>query len=158
MVSDEVIVLRPMAEEELEGAHALSETEEARDFLLPVSLERFQADYSRTGIVYLSIVEREPAPVETKTPAGYFILVLEPDGASVECRRVVVGPKNRGIGKRAMTLLDRYCRDHLDRRRIWLDVYDFNERGRCVYESCGYRYTGQAERDGKTLWFYEKHL
>ncbi len=135
----------------------MSAAGDARGFIVPGTPERFRSDYADPEIRYLSIVGTRPGPGEGEL-AGYLILVLGSDGASVECRRIVVGRKNRGIGKRAMRLLDRYCREVLDRRRIWLDVYDFNTRGRRVYESSGYRFTGKAERDGKTLLFYEKRL
>lgn len=154
-ISDGAIALRALAEDELPRAHAMSLAEDAREFIIAGTLDRLRGDYDAPDIELLAIVE---TAAEADGLAGYFVLVLEPDGAGVECRRIVVGRKNRGIGKRAMALLDRYCREVLDRRRIWLDVYDFNARGRRVYESSGYRYTGRAERDGKTLWYYEKQL
>lgn len=162
MVSDGVIHLRAMAPDELARAHAMSDAPDARDFIVPGTLERFRDDFARPEIRFLSIVEIEPERGGKDGlmdgPAGYFILALEPDGVAVECRRIVVGRKNRGIGRRAMALLDRYCREVLERRRIWLDVYDFNSRGQRVYESSGYHRTGRGERDGKVLLFYEKLL
>ena len=146
-----------MAEDELAAAHAMSMDAEAREFVIVSSLEQQRVDYSAPGVIYLDIVGAEGAADEGVL-LGYFILVLEPDEASVECRRIVVGKKNRGIGKRAMRLLDGYCREVLERERIWLDVYDFNTRGQRVYESTGYRYWKKAVRDDKTLLFYEKVL
>lgn len=154
-ISDGTIALRALAEDELPRAHAMSLAEDARDFIIAGSLDRLRADYASPDIELLAIVE---TAAKVDNLAGYFVLVLEPDDAGVECRRIVVGRKNRGIGKRAMALLDRYCQEILARRRIWLDVYDFNYRGRRVYESSGYRFTGQAERDGKILCYYEKEL
>lgn len=156
-ISDGVIILRALAEEELPRAHALSEADDARAFIVPGTLDRFERDYASRGIRYLAIDDTQAVEREGRL-AGYFILVLEDDDSSIECRRIVVGRKNRGIGKRAMALLDRYCREVLDRSRIWLDVYEFNTRGQRVYELSGYRFTGKEERDGKTLWFYEKVL
>jgi RimJ/RimL family protein N-acetyltransferase len=157
MISDGVVVLRAMGESELELAHAMSVGRDTQAYIVPYSLERHRSEYAKKEVVYLTIAEAEPRSDDVRM-AGYFILVREPDGDSVECRRIVVDRKNQGFGKRAMRLLDRYCREVLGRRRIWLDVYEFNARGRRVYESCGYRLVKHGEQDGKTLLFYEKLL
>jgi len=157
VITDGTVGLRPMAEHEIEAAHAMSLAEDTRDFIFVGSLESARADFARPGVTYLSIVETAADAAEGRL-AGYFILVLEDDRRSVECRRVVIQSKDRGTGRRAMRLLERYCRDVLERRRIWLDVFDFNARGRHVYESLGYRFTGRSIRDGKTLLYYDKRV
>lgn len=157
MVSDGVIALKELAESELNAVHAMSGDVDTRDFIVPYSLQRHHAEFAKPDVVYLSILAAG-AGTQSGPMLGYFILVLDPDDASVECRRIVVGRKGRGTGKRAMRLLDRYCREALGRTRIWLDVYGFNTRGQRVYESCGYRRTKEGAQDGKTLFFYEKRL
>lgn len=157
MISDGVIELQDTLEGELDALHAMSGDADTRGFIVPCSLEHHRAEFARPDVIYLSILETAPGPGRGRM-AGYFILALAPDAASVECRRIVVAHKGRGTGKRAMRLLDRYCAEVLGRARIWLDVYDFNARGRRVYESCGYRRTGEGVQDGRTLIFYEKRL
>jgi RimJ/RimL family protein N-acetyltransferase len=46
----------------------------------------------------------------------------------------------------------------MGRRRIWLDVFEHNARGRHVYEKLGYRRFDSGELDGKPLLLYEKQL
>jgi RimJ/RimL family protein N-acetyltransferase len=157
IISDDAICLRRMEESELPQAHEMSGSVDARDFIIAGSLEQYRMDYATPDIVYLSITGTE-GEADHGELLGYFILVLDPGGKSVECRRIVVGVKNRGVGKRAMRLLDRYCREILKRERIWLDVYDFNTRGQRVYESTGYRFLRKAVKGDKTLLFYEKLL
>lgn len=157
MVSDGVIALKELAESELNAVHAMSGDEDTRDFIVPYSLQRHHAEFAKPDVIYLGILAAG-AGTRSGPMLGYFILALDPDDASVECRRIVIGRKSRGTGKRAMRLLDRYCSEALGRARIWLDVYDFNTRGQRVYESCGYRRTKEAAQDGKTLFFYEKRL
>ncbi len=55
-----------------------------------------------------------------------------------------------------MALAERVCREEIGRRRIWLDVFDFNARAQRVYERCDYRQFKTGELDGKPLLFYEK--
>jgi len=152
-ITDDTIELTALAESELPAAHALSGQPDARDFILHWPLDRHRVEYARPEVAYLAIREAGDGPL-----LGFFIVALEPDGRSVECRRIVVADKGRGTGKRAMRLLDRYCREVLARDRIWLDVYDFNTRGQRVYEACGYSRTGRGSQGGKTLLYYEKLL
>ena len=103
-------------------------------------------------MIYLRIVDRSAL-------AGFFILRLDPDGRSVEFRRVVVAPEHRGIGQAAITAMERYCRGELGRERIWLDVFEENPRARHVYQKLGYRHFGHdVFADGRPLLLFEKDL
>ena len=146
-----MIELRASLPEELASFSAWEQDEDSRDYVTPYTLERHRLEYARDDIVYLSIYNDE-------TLAGFFILVLEPDQASVEFRRIVIAEKGTGVGQSAIACMEQYCRDELKRSRVWLDVFDFNQRGRHVYEKLGYRYFDSGDLEGKKLLFYEKNL
>ena len=59
--------------------------------------------------------------------------------------RVLVGPegRGRGIGTEAVGLVTAHGLERLGLRRITLEVFDHNPRGRRVYEKVGYTATGQ---------------
>ncbi len=59
--------------------------------------------------------------------------------------RVLVGPQGRGkgIGTEAVGLMTAYGIERVGLRRITLEVFDHNPRGRRVYENVGYTATGQ---------------
>ena len=57
-----------------------------------------------------------------------------------------------------MRALETWCLETLRRKRIWLDVFDFNARGRHVYSGLGYRQFDQSDYRGRTLIFCEKNL
>lgn len=120
-------------------------------YILPTPRARHEANMARDDMIYLSIYREARF-------AGYFILVLEADGESVEFRRIVIAEKGAGTGREAIARMEAYCRDRLGRRRIWLDVFDFNDRGMHLYPKLGYRYTGDQDLDGKRLLFFEKNL
>ena len=115
------------------------------------SPEKHLEEYNRDDIVYLSIYDNH-------TLTGFFMLVLEPDNLSVEFRRIVVARRDRGIGQKAIALMEDYCRETLQRQRIWLDVFDYNQRGQHVYEKLGYEQFDQQDLQGRTLLFYQKPL
>ncbi|NNE66658.1 MAG: GNAT family N-acetyltransferase [Pyrinomonadaceae bacterium] len=89
---------------------------------------------------------------------GYVLLVLDPDGKSVELRRIVVMLKGRGIGQDSLNLIDDYCRNKLARKSIWLDVLPTNHRAKHIYEKHGYEFIREGEHNGQPLHFYSKPI
>ncbi len=146
-----MLTLRAATTDELPLFHAMEQDADTSPYILKTSLEQHGRAHACGDIVYLAILDRGEL-------AGYFILALDDDGHSVELRRIVIADKGRGVGQRAMRALEPFCRDRLQRERIWLDVYDFNHRGRHVYESLGYQRFDQKDFEGKRLLFYDKIL
>lgn len=120
-------------------------------YILPTTRAQHRQAFARDDIIYLSIYDHGDL-------GGFIILALDPDGVSVEFRRIVVAQKNRGTGQQAITAMEAYCRDSLRRNRVWLDVYEFNHRGRYLYSGLDYRLFDQQAFQGKLLMFYEKLL
>jgi RimJ/RimL family protein N-acetyltransferase len=145
------VELRGARREELGLFLGLESDAESQPFVGQNSLQEHQSQFDSEQYVYLTILRK-------KRPAGFILLVLCPDGKSVDFRRIVVAEKNDGTGQRAITLMEAYCKSQLRRSRIWLNVYPFNHRGIYVYEKLGYRYFESEERAGKTLLCYEKNL
>lgn len=121
---------------------------EARHFIFQYSLERHREEFAKPAVVYKSIRRGENL-------VGFVILALDPDGLSVEFRRIVVSEPGRGVGKRAVELVRDVCRHELGRTRIWLDVFEANERAKRIYEKAGYSRFGASEHEGRTLLLYE---
>ena len=119
--------------------------------ILPYSLKRHQSEFAKPAFVYLSILNAGEL-------AGFFILVLEADGRSVEFRRIVIAHKGRGLGQVAILAMEDYCRERLERNRIWLDVFEFNRRGQHIYRKLGYRRFDKSEAGDKVLFYYDKAL
>lgn len=142
------LVLRDTEREDLARISEM-EQGEAQKFILAYSLEQHQTEFAKREVVYKSIWLRDEL-------VGFLILVLDPDGRSVEFRRVVISKPGHGYGKRVVGKIDELCRSELGRSRIWLDVFETNARARHVYERCGYRCFGESEHAGRTLLLYEK--
>lgn len=150
MLSNQELLIRDTKPEEL-GRICEMERGEARNSIIPYSLDRHQAEFTKPEVVYKSIWCGSQH-------IGFLIFVLDSDARNVEFRRIVVTEPGRGYGKRVVRMVDEICRDELGRVRVWLDVFETNERARHVYEQCGYRTFGRFEYEGRTLLLYEKAL
>ena len=148
MLPNQELLVCDAKREEL-GRICEMEQGEARNFIIPYPLNRHQAEFARPDVVYKSIWRGGQH-------IGFLILVLDSDARSVEFRRIVVTEPGRGYGKRVVGMIDDICRHELGRARVWLDVFETNERARHVYEQCGYRRFGKSEHEGRTLLLYEK--
>jgi len=113
------------------------------------ALEKHQEEFAKPSVFYKSIYQRE------KHLVGFIILVLDPDGESLEFRRIVASEPGSGIGSYTMKMLPKLCHD-LGRKRIWLDVYEHNTRARHVYEKGGFVKFGEEQRGERTLLLYHR--
>jgi RimJ/RimL family protein N-acetyltransferase len=130
---------------------AMEQAMDTTKFIVPYSRAKHERNISDPSLVYLKIIV-------DGVLAGFFILCLDVDGRSVEFRRIVVADKGRGVGQLAITQMENFCRTHLGRKRIWLDVFEYNQRGRHIYEKLGYEKFGETDYGSGRLWLYEKML
>ncbi|MDF2959940.1 MAG: acetyltransferase [Paenibacillus sp.] len=88
-------------------------------------------------IVHLTIENKQGDKV------GYVILTGFLDLNNAVCiKRITNKIKGHGYGKEAMTLIINWFFENTNTHRIWLDVKDFNDRARHVYESVGFIFEG----------------
>ncbi|NKB63480.1 MAG: GNAT family N-acetyltransferase [Gammaproteobacteria bacterium] len=145
------LTLHPTVLSELDSIISMERQPDAVDFLILKSREEHLREMQSPGGTYLSIYWEDEM-------VGYLSLIEDPDGMSIECRRIVVARSGQGIGGLTMQAMEVYCREALGRSRIWLDFFSHNTRGQHVYEKHGYQEFGKAEYEGKVLRLYEKFL
>jgi RimJ/RimL family protein N-acetyltransferase len=150
MFTDGLISIEDTKAEELKAIQQMERNEDTSRYIISYSLERHRAEFQKPDVFYKSIYNK------TGNLAGFMILVLDSDEISLEFRRIVISDKGKGYGKRAVSLVDRICTEEFGKSRIWLDVFDFNNRGRHIYESLGYRFVKTSNYQGKILKIYEK--
>jgi diamine N-acetyltransferase len=74
---------------------------------------------------------------------GFVILAgVDPPGGSVEFRRLVVREKGSGFGREAVQLVKREVFERFRAHRLWLDVFEHNQRARALYLSEGFNVEG----------------
>lgn len=142
------ILIRATESDELERICEM-ERGDARRFIITYSLARHRAELKRPNVLYKSIWKDSEL-------VGFLILVLDPDNRSVEFRRIVISMPGRGYGKVAVRMVEDLCRHEIGRERLWLDVFETNERARHVYERSGYKPFGTSMHEGRALLLYEK--
>jgi RimJ/RimL family protein N-acetyltransferase len=130
---------------------ALEQAPDTREYVAAYPEAEHRRKMDDPDLIYLRILDHGEV-------VGFFILALDPDGRSIEFRRVVIAPERRGIGQAAIRAMEDFCRVELRRPRIWLDVFEDNHRGRHIYQKLGYQHYGQGSYDGRPLLLYHKDL
>lgn len=120
-------------------------------YIIAYSEQKHQREMRKSDLIYLSIV------VEEKL-SGFIILATQIDSSSVEFRRIVVSPTGNGIGQLAIQAMEAYCSNILHASRIWLDVFESNQRGQHIYIKLGYRQFKAEQYDDNILLYMEKQL
>ncbi len=70
---------------------------------------------------------------------GFIILKgLERENNSIELMRIAIGPKNRGYGREAITLIKKFAFEEKKAHRLWLDLVADNARAYHLYSSLGF--------------------
>jgi len=129
----------------------LEQAPDTKQFVLPYSETEHARNILNSSFVYLRILDAGEL-------VGFFILVLDSEPNSVEFRRAVVSDKGKGVGQSAITAMEQFCRTQLQRTRVWLDVFEYNNRGRHIYEKLGYERYGESDHEGRRLLLYQKKL
>lgn len=105
--------------------------------------ERFVWEWSRAQHTEaLKLPERLHLIIESLPdgqPVGFILMNdIHSPSRCIEFQRIVVEPRDQGYGRRAIRLLKRYVFEDLKAHRLWLNVKDFNTRGRALYLSEGF--------------------
>lgn len=76
---------------------------------------------------------------DTECGATVGFVILRGLGSEIlELRRIAISEKGRGYGTAALRLVKEAAFGKLAAHRLWLDVYDFNDRARAIYEAEGF--------------------
>jgi len=128
------VVLRPTMDADLDFVLAAESAPENAPFILQWPRGRHAAAIRSPAAAHRVVEDARGGP-----PVGYVILlgVGEPD-RSIEFRRLVVTEKGCGYGRAAVRAIKRLAFEGLGAHRLWLDVKEFNQRARRLYESEGF--------------------
>lgn len=147
-----MIRVRKSEPNELSEFCEMEKQSHAKEFINASNLEQHHKDFNDPELIYLSIDN------ENNELAGYFILAISPKSKNVEFRRIIIDQDQRGIGQIAIRKMEAYCKEELNCKNIWLDVYEDNSKGIYIYEKLGYKKFKEATYENRTLYFYEKTL
>ncbi|KID56658.1 histone acetyltransferase [Pseudoalteromonas luteoviolacea] len=145
-----MLKLIPSLAEHIDAFIEMEQYNDTAQFILPYTKAQHQTEMHKQDVIYLSILSH-------KVLSGFIILARQAN-REVEFRRIVVDSKFRGIGQQAIVQMEQYCMTQFDTQRIWLDVFESNQRGLHIYNKLGYKQFKTAPHQGQSLILMEKYL
>jgi len=128
----------------IERVMQLENHPEHRKFIMPYDKKRHLQCLRNEDEEHLSIVN------VSREFLGFIILAgLKSIPRSMEFRRIVVADQGKGIGRECLQLICRYCFKIKAFHKLWLDVFEDNERAIKLYVSAGFQQEGRL-RDAIT--------
>lgn len=117
---------------------SIESEQENKPFITPYDKNRHFQVIDSKDEEHLTVWERD-----TEKIVGFIILAgLENPNLSLEFRRIVIQNKGKSFGRQCLQLTKEYCFDILKFHRLWLDVFDDNERAIALYKSEGFKVDG----------------
>lgn len=93
----------------------------------------------RTAIASDDMIHALLERVYDARPVGYIIVQdVRNRHQSIQLRRLVVTEKNCGYGRQALRLIKRLVFEELHAHRLWLDVFETNQRAQHLYAAEGF--------------------
>jgi len=147
-----LIELRRTEVKDLTTIHEIGNQEHAQPFLSIKSIADLKTEFTDENTTYLSIINT------TDDVLGYFVLIKNQEQYSIQLKRILICMDSLGIGQNALLKLEDYCISVLGVKRIWLDVYDDNNKAVHIYEKLGYGVFDTVIYDNRKVLYYHKSL
>jgi diamine N-acetyltransferase len=132
------IALRPTDLNDLDFVLSAEHDADNSPFIFTWTRQQHESALTNPDTAHL-ILER----TSDRTAVGYAIVgELTNPHHSIALQRIVVTHKGQGYGKQALRLIQQRAFETWNAHRLWLDVKDYNDRARQVYESVGFKQEG----------------
>ncbi len=132
--TSEFIKLRPTTEEDLDYVMAAERADENSSFVGQWSREQHEATFTSPKFLHF-IIE----PADDSRTIGFAIMTdMDSRDESIGLQRIVISEKGKGYGRAVIRLIIKLAFEEWQAHRLWLDVVDFNERARHVYQAEGF--------------------
>lgn len=130
--SSALVRFRPTLESDLDFVLGLEADPDTAPFIHAWPIEEHLGAIAEEGVAHWIVED-----VVREVPVGFVILKgLGTD--VIELRRIAISEKGRGYGTHAVRLVKEVSFGEMGARRLWLDVYDFNDRARSIYAAEGF--------------------
>jgi diamine N-acetyltransferase len=131
---------------DLEFVLATERADGSADFVLQWSAQQHLAALDDANVAHW-ILDAEGVH---RRAVGFVILAgIDPPGGSVEFKRIVVAEKGSGFGREAVRVVKREVFERYRAHRLWLDVFEHNQRARALYTSEGFTAEGMLREHVK---------
>jgi diamine N-acetyltransferase len=137
-IENEILGVTETISEDIELICQIENDPSNNYFIIPYDKERHQSVINSKDEEHLTIWEKK-----TKEIIGFIILAgLNNPNLSLEFRRIVIQSKGNGLGRASLHLIKQYCFERLKFNRLWLDVFENNERAINLYKTEGFQIEG----------------
>lgn len=132
--------------EDIDEIVRLENGDENKAFIFPYTSEQNAATIEDENMTHLTVWDKPSGKI-----IGFIILCgIQNPNKSLEFRRIVISEKGKGIGRQCIRLIKEYCFTTLGFHKLWLDVFQDNERASNLYKSEGFRPDGILRDEVKT--------
>ncbi|WP_042161275.1 GNAT family N-acetyltransferase [Paenibacillus gorillae] len=136
-IQTERLILRNTAINDLDFVVNTEKDNENKAFIGQWTFEQHQQSLTDKDMLHFIIEDKLGEKV------GYVILSGLLDSNKALCiKRIAINIKGQGYGKEVMKSIVEWAFEKTAAHRIWLDLMDFNQRARHIYESIGFVYEG----------------
>ncbi len=136
------VTIRQTTADDLDFVLALERDEENRPFIGQWSREEHQDAIDRADREHWLVTDTAGAPL------GYVILFdVRAAGHGVYIKRIAIGPKSAGIGRRALAELVAHAFRDLGADFVTLGVYAHNLRAQKSYRAVGFELLEQTDEE-----------
>ena len=142
---ENMLVLRDTLLSDLNKIIQMEDDTETNQFITPYNLERHKQVIENKNEIHLSIFDKKEKLI------GFVILAgLTNGNDSIEFRRIVISEKGKGFGAATIEKIKKKCFEEYACHRLWLDLFDFNERAKHIYKKLGFSQEGVLRECIKT--------
>ena len=130
--------LRPTSETDLDFVLRLDPDPDTAPYIHAWPVEEHRAAIADRDVAHWIVED-----VERGVPVG--LVILRGLGTDViEFGRIAISEKGRGYGTHTVRMVKEAAFGEWGAHRLWLDVYDFNDQARSIYEAEGFE--AESER------------
>ncbi len=138
-----MIQLQPTLKKDLDTILSIETHPENIDWICPYTKQRHEEVIDRPDEYHFKIIKDQ-------TIMGFIILAdTEKEDDSIEFRRIALMEKGQGIGRFIIRWIKEWAFEKKGTHRLWLDVFDDNERAYHLYKSEGFIEEGKKRESLK---------
>ena len=145
IVRNERIGFRPATEDDIPHIIEMEKDDANSPYIRCWTREKHLAAIEDTNIAQVMV-----ETVDTHTIVGFVILIgLKDADRNLEFKRIAIKDKGRGYGRDAVQLIKKFAFEKAGVHRLWLEVIEYNDRARQLYESEGFVFEGTHRKSMK---------
>ncbi|AOT70849.1 GNAT family N-acetyltransferase [Geosporobacter ferrireducens] len=151
--SDKLLLLET-AYDDLDTVLSIENSGDAKKFVYAWPKDRHLMAIKNPDEAHLLIQEKS-----TGETIGYALLSgLTNEDQSIEFRRITLYKRGLGYGQEALELIQKLCFDQYNCHRLWLDVFEDNQRALHLYRKMGFIQEGVLRECKKSDFGYRSMI